>query len=1101
MPIQIVKKDKSLQNFNPKKIVDAIRKSADRACVKLTQKQEKAVVDYVCKFLIEHGQEEIEVAKLHNIVENALDEVDPKVAKCYRDYRNYKTNFFAMIDKVYQKKLSLSFIADRSNANADSALVTTQKAIVYNELNTEFYKKFFLNEAERKASDEGFIYIHDKNARLDTLNCCIYNMEGLMKGGFKMGNLEYGEPKTLDVAFDLMCDVAMNAASAQYGGFTIPEVDKLLGYYAEKSYNRYLDEYRHICNDLGVTVDSNKADEYAYNKVKRDVEQGVQGMEMKFNSVASSRGDYPFTAVTFGLGTKRLETLISSTFLKVRKEGQGKEGFKRPVLFPKLSFFYDEELHGEGKELEWLFEDAIDCSSKTMYPDFISLSGEGYAPTMYKKYKTPISRMGCIDYAEKILTGFKKSGSDARELMVGELFKCMKEGQCHNYVSNRVGRIAKNIKDPDDKAKFEKRGYIWYDGELMSQWAKDFRTKHGRKPSRGDVKDFFGYDLHRKSVRESRKIDSSLFNLWDSYLELKTVDILKRNGFTLQSDIELCTNENDFVRNKVFALQFNGKECRKQLDIYFPLRKLGFEVQDFETHSHRDDEPYEHNRKDYVFKKGPSYSAEKSKFFSRLGIRVVELWEDDIKSKNFSEMFNSLGVQLWSCDNEQTDDIPTRIENDSFDVIDLIGEGIARYVKDIDGNYTLITKIIKNKNVTDWIEIELDDNRVLSVTSDHPFITESGQTLACELLVGQALFNEDGEKVFIKSIKNVERCANSYDVETASGTFVFHGIQSHNCRATLAAWYRDGGQCPKDDNDVPIYTGRFNMGAIALNFPMYVAKAKEEGKDFYEVLDYYLELVRGLSQKTIEFLSHKKAGINPLGFCEGGFIGGNKDPEEELGREFLKPMTISFGMIALNEASVLATGKSIAEDDTWAFEVMQYINKYVDRIKKEDDTLYAIYGVPGETAVCTLRDCFVKKYGIIKGVSDKPYFTNSFHCAVYEDITPIHKQDSEYRCFHLTNGGNIQYCRYPVGYNKDAIRALVKRAMEKGYYEGVNMELNFCNECGHQWVDGDICPKCGTDNIVQIQRMNGYLGYSKIGKDKSYFHEGKMVEFKDRISM
>lgn len=714
MPIQIVKKDKSLQNFNPNKIVDAIRKSADRACVKLTQNQEKAVVDYVCKFLIEHGQEEIEVAKLHNIVENALDEVDPKVAKCYRDYRNYKTNFFSMIDKVYQKKLSLSFIADRSNANADSALVTTQKAIVYNELNTEFYKKFFLNEEERRASDEGFIYIHDKNARLDTLNCCVYDMEGLMKGGFKMGNLEYGEPKTLDVAFDLMCDVAMNAASAQYGGFTIPEVDKLLGYYAEKSYNRYNDEYRHICNDLGVTVDSNKADEYAYNKVKRDVEQGVQGMEMKFNSVASSRGDYPFTAVTFGLGTKRLETLISSTFLKVRKEGQGKEGFKRPVLFPKLSFFYDEELHGEGKELEWLFEEAIDCSSKSMYPDFISLVS-GYAGNMYKKYKTPISRMGC--------------------------------------------------------------------------------------------------------------------------------------------------------------------------------------------------------------------------------------------------------------------------------------------------------------------------------------------------------------------------------------------------RASLAPWYRDGGMHPKDDNDVPIYTGRFNMGAIALNFPMYVAKAKDEGKDFYEVLDYYLELVRKLSQKTIEFLSHKKAGINPLGFCEGGFIGGNKDPEDELGIEFLKPMTISFGIIALNEASVLATGKSIAEDDTWAFEVMQYINKYVDRIKEEDDTLYAIYGVPGETAVCTLRDCFVKKYGVIKGVSDKPYFTNSFHCAVYEDITPIHKQDSEYRCFHLTNGGNIQYCRYPICYNIEAIKSLVRRAMQLGYYEGVNAELNYCLDCGHQWVEGNVCPKCGTDNIVQIQRMNGYLGYSKIGKDKSYFNEGKMAEFKDRISM
>lgn len=886
MPIQIVKKDKSLQNFNPNKIVDAIRKSADRACVKLTQKQEKAVVDYVCKFLIEHGQEEIEVAKLHNIVENALDEVDPKVAKCYRDYRNYKTNFFSMIDQVYQKKLSLSFIADRSNANADSALVTTQKAIVYNELNTEFYKKFFLNEEERKASDEGFIYIHDKNARLDTLNCCVYDMEGLMKGGFKMGNLEYGEPKTLDVAFDLMCDVAMNAASAQYGGFTIPEVDKLLGYYAEKSYDRYNDEYRHICDDLGVTVDSNKADEYAYNKVKRDVEQGVQGMEMKFNSVASSRGDYPFTAVTFGLGTKRLETLISSTFLKVRKEGQGKEGFKRPVLFPKLSFFYDEELHGEGKELEWLFEEAIDCSSKSMYPDFISLSGDGYAPTMYKKYKTPISRMGCVE-------------------------------------------------------KYETISIRMEDGSINT---------------------------------------SSFDDMWD----------LLSHKYTVKNQTDL------------------GYTSGKYIDLD--------------------------------------------------GIKIL----------------------------------------------------------DANNKWVKCNRIIRNEPSNDWYIVRFYDNHLkLRCTADHVW-TVSRKKDADHKFVVSTLELQDGDEVEVQSddngnnsnfakIRSIEKLngyvSESYDVTTESEHFICSGIRSHNCRASLAPWYRYGGRHPKDDSDVPVYTGRFNMGAIALNFPMYVAKAKDEGKDFYEVLDYYLELVRRLSQKTIEFLSHKKAGINPLGFCEGGFIWGNKDPEDELGIEFLKPMTISFGVIALNEASVLATGKSIAEDDTWAFEVMQYINKYVDRIKEEDDTLYAIYGVPGETAVCALRDCFVKKYGVIKGVSDKQYFTNSFHCAVYEDITPIHKQDSEYRCFHLTNGGNIQYCRYPICYNKDAIRTLVKRAMENGFYEGVNLELNYCLDCGHQWVEGDVCPKCGTDNIVQIQRMNGYLGYSKIGKDKSYFHEGKMAEFKDRISM
>ena len=115
---------------------------------------------------------------------------------------------------------------------------------------------------------------------------------------------------------------------------------------------------------------------------------------MKFNSVASSRGDYPFTSISFGLGTDKFSTMLSSVCLNVRKNGQGKPGFKHPVLFPKLSFFYDEKLHDEGKELEWLFNEAVDCSRKCMYPDFLSCTGDGYAPSIYKKYGVTISRMG-----------------------------------------------------------------------------------------------------------------------------------------------------------------------------------------------------------------------------------------------------------------------------------------------------------------------------------------------------------------------------------------------------------------------------------------------------------------------------------------------------------------------------------------------------------------------------------------------------------------------------------------------------------------------------------------------------------------------------------
>lgn len=721
--IKILKKNGELQSFNGEKIKRAIRKSAERACIVLTPADEKKVVDNVKKQL-QYNETAIPVSTVHNMVECALDSINANVAKSYREYRDNKSAFASMLDKVYNKKLSLSFIGDRSNANADSALVTTQKAITYNELNSELYKKFFLTRNEERAMSDGYIYIHDRGSRLDSINCCLFDMPNVLKNGFQMGNLEYSEPKTLDVAFDLIADVAMNAASCQYGGFSISEIDKLLAPYAEKSYNKYYQEY--LKNALAILSFNSseyeakeeylkkKADTYATKKVRRDFEQGFQGWEMKFNSVASSRGDYPFTSISFGLGTNRFETMASSICMKVRKNGQGKTGFKHPVLFPKLSFFYDENLHGKGKELEWLFDEAIDCSSKAMYPDYISCTGDGYGPSIYKKYGKTISRMGC--------------------------------------------------------------------------------------------------------------------------------------------------------------------------------------------------------------------------------------------------------------------------------------------------------------------------------------------------------------------------------------------------RANLSPWYERGGMFPADDNDTPIYEGRFNLGAISLHFPMIVAKAQQENKDFYDVLTYYLDMCRNIHKRTFSYLSHKKAGTNPLGFCQGGFYNGYFDPEEEIGEDFLRPMTMSFGITALNEASVLQTGKSIVEDNSFAIEVLKFINDYVDKYKVEDNILYAIYGTPAES-LCGLQiEQFKKKYGIIKGVSDRPYTTNSFHCGVWEDITPIEKQDIEYPMFHLCNGGNIQYCRYPIDYNIEAIKTLVRRAMDMGFYEGVNLQLDYCEKCGYQFLDSDTCPKCGSEEITRIERMNGYLGYSRVN-GRTMYADHKLKEFKDRVSM
>ena len=703
----VIKKDHTHEAWNVQKVVVAVNKSAYRAMVKFTQEE----LDFICSFVEEKarslGREGIPIAEMHNIVEAALEQVKPEVAKSYRDYRNYKQDFVKMLDEVYKKSQSIMYIGDKENSNSDSALVSTKRSLIYNQLNKELYQKFFMTTEELQACRDGYIYIHDMSARRDTMNCCLFNVKDVLTGGFEMGNLWYNEPKTLEVAFDVIGDIVLSAASQQYGGFTVPSVDLLLEPFAEKSYEKYYRRYI----DMGLTA--RIADREAMKDIQKDFDQGFQGWEYKFNTVASSRGDYPFITMTFGTGTGKFAKIASITMLNVRRKGQGKKNCKKPVLFPKLVFLYDENLHGAGKELEDVFEAGILCSSKSMYPDWLSLTGEGYVAEIYKKYGAIISPMGC--------------------------------------------------------------------------------------------------------------------------------------------------------------------------------------------------------------------------------------------------------------------------------------------------------------------------------------------------------------------------------------------------RAFLSPWLERGGMEPADAEDKPVFVGRFNIGAVSLHLPMIYAKAKQESRPFFEVLDYYLELIRQLHIRTYAYLGEMRASTNPLAYCEGGFYGGHLKFHEKI-KPLLKTATASFGITALNELQELYNGKSLVEDGQFAIDTLQHINDKIAEYKKADGNLYAIYGTPAES-LCGLQITqFRKKYGVIEHVSDRPYVSNSFHCHVTEDITPIEKQDLEKRFWDLSNGGKIQYVKYPIDYNLDAIRTLVRRAMKLGFYEGVNLSLAYCDDCGHQELEMDVCPKCGSKNLTKIERMNGYLSYSRV-KGDTRLNDAKMAEIAERKSM
>lgn len=359
------------------------------------------------------------------------------------------------------------------------------------------------------------------------------------------------------------------------------------------------------------------------------------------------------------------------------------------------------------------------------------------------------------------------------------------------------------------------------------------------------------------------------------------------------------------------------------------------------------------------------------------------------------------------------------------------------------------------------------------------------------------LYDEQHEKgcefefLYDKAIECSQLCM--YPDYMSYKRYKIHGVWvgAMGCRAILSEYYNEQGKL--------IFVGRANIGAVSLNLPMIYQEAKIKGTNFYKELEKYLLMIRLIHQRTYESIGRMKASSNPLGFMHGGFYNGNLKASDTV-EGVLRTFTASFGITALHELSILHSGKSITEDNTFAIEVLDFINKKVDHYKNVDKHLYALYGTPAESLQGTQRDQFYKRFGTIARVSDKAYFNNSFHCAVTENITPFEKQDKEYLFFDLVKGGQISYSKHDNPNNFIAVKNTVRRAMNMGMYHGVNFAKGECDDCGHKFVGRNSCPICGSKNITVTDRVTGYLGRYKI-KGNTAFNKALINNVDQRYSV
>ncbi|MBR2401494.1 MAG: anaerobic ribonucleoside-triphosphate reductase, partial [Lachnospiraceae bacterium] len=215
--ILIRKKNGTLEEYQSEKIAKAIQKSALRCSYPMNDDEVTKVVVLVENRLVLLSDNIVPIVSMHSYVEQALDEIRPDVAKSYRDFRNWKVDTDKEFQAVWDECQTIQFLGDKSNSNADSCLVSTKRVKKLAVLSKQQYEKYFLTQHEKQAVYDGYIYIHDRDSRYDTMNCCLFDIKNVLTGGFEMSNVWYNEPKSIKTAFSVIGDITLMAASQQYG--------------------------------------------------------------------------------------------------------------------------------------------------------------------------------------------------------------------------------------------------------------------------------------------------------------------------------------------------------------------------------------------------------------------------------------------------------------------------------------------------------------------------------------------------------------------------------------------------------------------------------------------------------------------------------------------------------------------------------------------------------------------------------------------------------------------------------------------------------------------------------------------------------------------
>ena len=325
-----------------------------------------------------------------------------------------------------------------------------------------------------------------------------------------------------------------------------------------------------------------------------------------------------------------------------------------------------------------------------------------------------------------------------------------------------------------------------------------------------------------------------------------------------------------------------------------------------------------------------------------------------------------------------------------------------------------------------------------------------------------------------------------------------HCYTCMGCRSFLTPWV--------DENNKPKYYGRFNQGVVTVNLIDIALSSHGDMKKFWQIFDERMELCHRALQKRHERLTGTLSDASPILWQHGALT--RLKPGEKIDKYLHGGYsTISLGYAGLWETVYALIGKKLTEPEGKALglEIMKKLNEYTAKWKAAEDIHYSLYGTPLESTTYKFAKCLQKRFGIIPGVTDKNYITNSYHVHVTEPIDAFEKLALESEFQALSPGGAISYVEVPnMQDNIEAVMNVIKFIYDNIMYAELNTKSDYCQVCSY---DGEIaveeqdgkliwkCPNCGNMDQTKMnvaRRTCGYIG-------SQFWNQGRTQEIKDRV--